>query len=411
MKSRVRLPRNVQFIYEHSLAREELEKGFGLENVSWNSSDPWTFLVDVNGQRDRLLNRSAYVGQIDEASSIYSQLIKPAYQGGRFNRTRSVNQYLSHWIYPYKGKFHPQMIRALINMVGAEPGWKIFEPFCGSGTAPLEAQLLGLDVLAIDISPLCVLLTQVKTQAWKFQKEIRANVQRLLEDQTPFDQVKIDSSEPIVRGFFEIARMVTLSDMANRERDPKTSYPKNLTAMLESISAMARAREEFGIKFGKVQCKKEDIRNPSVKTLAFAADLVVTSPPYSIALDYVKNDKHALEAMGFDLKTIREEFIGVAGRGVIERLQRYESDMKAALKSISAVLKPGGRAIVIVGDVTVSGEERYTTTDFITWAQDAGLHFEKELPKIVFGLYNVMEDEKILFFRRNENASCRDSAR
>ena len=31
--------------------------------------------------------------------------------------TRSINQYLTHWFYPYKGKFHPQMIRALANIL------------------------------------------------------------------------------------------------------------------------------------------------------------------------------------------------------------------------------------------------------------------------------------------------------
>ena len=34
------------------------------------------------------------------------------------------------------------------------------------------------------------------------------------------------------------------------------------------------------------------------------------------------------------------------------------------------------------------------------WAVDAGLEREREIPKIVFGLYNVMLDEKILVFRK-----------
>jgi tRNA G10 N-methylase Trm11 len=42
-------------------------------------------------------------------------------------------------------------------------------------------------------------------------------------------------------------------------------------------------------------------------------DGIVTSPPYSIALDYVSNDAHALKELGYNLSEIREEFIGVRG--------------------------------------------------------------------------------------------------
>ncbi len=58
------------------------------------------------------------------------------------NQTRSVNQYLTHWIYPYKGKFHPQMIGALLNIIGLKEGDSVFEPFSGSGTTALEAQFI-----------------------------------------------------------------------------------------------------------------------------------------------------------------------------------------------------------------------------------------------------------------------------
>ena len=92
-----------------------------------------TFLT-VNGTAERLLERSAYLGSLDGRPSTYATLTAPRDQGGRFNRTRSVNQYLTHWIYPYQGKFHPQMIRALLNMLGVKAGERICEPYLGSGT-------------------------------------------------------------------------------------------------------------------------------------------------------------------------------------------------------------------------------------------------------------------------------------
>lgn len=401
MKVKIQLPRNVQFIYEHSLAREELNKAFSVSDVSWDTAEPWTFEGNVNGQKQKIIERSAYVADINGQESDYSKLIKPAYQGGLYNRTRSVNQYLTHWIYPYKGKFHPQMIRALINIAGAKPGWLMFEPFCGSGTAALEAQLLGLDVHGIDISPLCVLLAKVKTQAWEFVDEISDMVQAAISNGLSFDKISINKEKsPIIHAFFEIAKMVTLSDESNRGRDPEVTYPKNLLSMLMSITAMAKAKKEFNLPFGKVSCLQDDVRSPSATTKEIKADLIVTSPPYSIALDYVKNDKHALTAMGLDIKKIRENFIGVAGKGTDDKLKRYENDMKAALVTMSKALKPGALAIVIIGDVTISKSEMYTTRDFIKWAKEVDLKFERALPKIVFGLYNIMADEKILFLRK-----------
>jgi hypothetical protein len=34
------------------------------------------------------------------------------------------------------------------------------------------------------------------------------------------------------------------------------------------------------------------------------------------------------------------------------------------------------------------------------WAESTGLRLERSIPKIVFGLYNVMQDERILIFRK-----------
>jgi predicted Zn-dependent peptidase len=68
---------------------------------------------------------------------------------------------------------------------------------------------------------------------------------------------------------------------------------------------------------------------------------------------------------------------------------------------MAAILQPGGSAVVVVGNVTLNGVESLTTQHMSRWAADAGLSLERELPKIVWGLYNVVKDEKILFFRKD----------
>ena len=52
-----------------------------------------------------------------------------------------------------------------------------------------------------------------------------------------------------------------------------------------------------------------------------SVDAVVTSPPYSIALDYVKNDTHALEALSVDVASLRNTMTGVRGRGAKQKIR------------------------------------------------------------------------------------------
>ena len=141
-----------------------------------------------------------------------------------------------------------------------------------------------------------------------------------------------------------------------------------------------------------------DLKASGIKSNS--VDAIVTSPPYSIALDYVKNDEHALDALGVDTGQLRAAMTGVRGSGPDQKLQLYNADMQAMFREVARILKPGARAAFVIGDATVDGRE-YTTTDQMTdWAIDAGLTLERSIPKIVFGLYAVMNDEKILIFNR-----------
>ena len=398
----LKLPRNLQFRYEERLARIEA-RSLGCERWDCDEDDLSHVDVHVNGTASDVLRRAAYVATLDGQPAVYNQLIRPAYQGGTFNRTRSENQYLTHWIYPYRGKFHPQMVRALLNILGAQPGWRVLDPHVGSGTTALEASLLGIDCIGVDISPLCALLTRVKTRSVKAVAKIRARVQALLKLDTldPHVASIASDSNPIVADFVEVARMTALSDEARRKRDGRARLRTNLLAMLDSVEAHARALRTFQIKPGRVSAVCGDARDLRAAGIGDATiDAVVTSPPYSIALDYVKNDDHALEALGVSSDALRREMTGVRGCGPKEKLALYNQDMQAMFREVARVLKPGGRAAFVIGNATVDRKEYTTTQEMGDWAVGAGLERERELPKVVFGLYNVMKDEKILVFRK-----------
>jgi len=154
---------NVQFIYELALAQLELQS-LGAKFEMTNGLREFSLLEAID--EGKLLKRLAYFKYVRGKPTDYFKIIQN-------NRTKSVNQYLTHWIYPYKGKFHPQMIRALLNIIELEEGDTVFDPFIGSGTTAVEAQLLGINCIGIDVSPLCVLQSKVKTESIDILPQIK----------------------------------------------------------------------------------------------------------------------------------------------------------------------------------------------------------------------------------------------
>jgi len=279
----------------------------------------------------------------------------------------------------------------------------VLDPFVGSGTAALECQLLGIDFVGIDVSPLCVLLSRAKTGSWRWLEEIRRAANEVITKGMihPDNLHTCQFAPEEVKDFFEIARMVTYSDVSRRDRDAKRYLVKNIQNMLESVEAMNDAKRRFDLQFGNVVAKEGDARDLRQANIADdSIDAVVTSPPYSIALDYVKNDEHALEAMGLDTKLVRKRFIGVRGRGARDKLALYAEDLKQSFAEMRRVLKPGAPAVVVIGNATVDGKEVQTTDHMARWAAEIGLTVERVMPKIAWGLYGVVADEKIIFLRK-----------
>ena len=390
----LRLHDNVQFIYELVMAQRELvAAGIDFEV----SEDLRVFEVQDGLDAERLLRRSAYFRSVGEELTDYHFI-------QQHNRTRSVNQYLTHWFYPYKGKFHPQMIRALLNITGLEPGDVVLDPFIGSGTTAVEAQLLGINCVGVDISPLCCLISRVKTGAWEILDEIEAAADYVAPCADSNAQNRLfrgpdekELPDGPVKDFFDLAEMIARSDAARRRKELAEAFVRNRDKMLASVRDYADVRDKFALDFGEVSIREADARKLRLEDES--VDGIITSPPYSIALNYVKNDAHALEAMGYDLEQISTEFIGVRGKGK-KRFEVYNEDMRLAAMEMSRVMKPGAQCVVVIGNVTYQGEEIDTSGMFTAACREAGLELERTIDKIIFGLYNVMSREYILFFRK-----------
>ncbi len=374
----LKLHDNIQFIYELALAQLELE-AFGVDFHVANGMR--IFEAKKLPDSETLQRRLAYFQRLDGISTDYHFL-------QQYNQTRSVNQYLTHWIYPYKGKFHPQMIRALLNIMQVQKGETVLDPFIGSGTTAVEAQLLGINCLGMDVSPLCVLVSRVKCES----HEIVKTLMKITDDAVP-----AESRDERVANFFKVAEMIAHSDVARRRKDFLPSFKANVQKMLASASDFSAAVDRFHIQPGRVQTRQGDARSLNLEDDSVEA--IVTSPPYSIALDYVQNDAHALSALGYDTQRIKEDFIGVRGKAR-EKFELYNHDMIACYREMHRVLKPGRLCAVVIGNVTFQNEVVDTTGTAIGACRDAGFELVKQMDKIIFGLYNVMQREYILLFRK-----------
>ena len=131
-----------------------------------------------------------------------------------------------------------------------------------------------------------------------------------------------------------------------------------------------------------------------------SVDCVITSPPYSFAIDYIENDKDQLEFLGYDTKELKTRLIGLKGKNKTERLNNYFIDMDRVCAEISRVLKKDKYFVMIIGSNTnQTGGIRLEQT-IIESAKKYKLSLIKTILKPIKGMRNTMKEEYILIFKK-----------
>lgn len=125
------------------------------------------------------------------------------------------SNYGTHGWHRYVGRFPPHVVRALLNLFGADASTVVCDPFAGSGTTAVECRLLGIPFVGIEICPLSCLMTRTKA-AFPAEPDVLADAARSF---TTFYNKK---SSDFLKG--RQASSITHKDALDRKGNPISTF-------------------------------------------------------------------------------------------------------------------------------------------------------------------------------------------
>lgn len=360
------------------------------------------FFKTVNNQPTR--HFLLYAHQPQELSRNRSAQTKSYFENGQF-----ATGYATHALFPYRGKFHPQLIKGLLNIIGIQTGETILDPMCGSGTANIEATLLGIDSYAVDVSPFCQFMTMTKFQALTIQPELLEKLHGKTDMLFEFFHVdnifqKLEKiNDPEKLKVYHLALLAYLDAMGYSKRVTTSTHKELFQKVLDRYIGTVKNCIENSYFYQNELGKVTVLSSSEALHLQLqdnSIDGVITSPPYSFAINYVKNDEAQLNYLGYDVTQLQSKMIGLIGKNKQERLQNYFRDMANVCAEVYRVLKPEKYFVMIIGSNTnQTGGIRLEQT-IINECEKVGMILVKSILKPIKGMRNTMKDEYVLFFKK-----------
>ncbi len=368
---------------------------------------------------EQLLERTAYIKSVDNKFSNHYLLYSNNSEKIHADRSSATQAYFeegqfstgyaTHGLFPYRGKFHPQLIKGLINILNIQKGETILDPMAGSGTTNVEAALMGINSKAIDVSPFCQFMIKTKYEALTIDSKLLE--QTKIENKELFDFfkqgdvlnriIKIDDNSKIK--IYNLAFLAFLDALGYSKRVVKSNheqlFDKVLPRYIETVKSFLSNPYFDQNKIGSLDILPDsDALN--IKLDVNSVDCVITSPPYSFAIDYIENDKDQLEFLGYDTIELKNRLIGLKGKTKNQKLENYFADMDSFCLQVSNVLKKGKYFVLIIGSNTnQTGGIRLEET-VINSAKKYDMPLVKSILKPIKGMRNTMKEEYVLIFEK-----------
>jgi DNA modification methylase len=321
---------------------------------------------------------------------------------------------------------------------------RVLDPMMGSGTVLVTARAKGHHAIGLDIDPLAVLITKVWASAVD-KAAVRKCAERVLDRaRKNFPNLALRDAYPanadnetrqFTRYWFDPYARRQLACLANAIAHCRGAQiravlwcsfsrliiTKQAGASLALDLAHSRPHKRFDLapikpfsnfltavdrvlkhcldSLERRRGPKPRIRLGDARKLPLpdgSIDLVLTSPPYLNAIDYIRCSKFSLVWMGHsatDLRNVRSVSVGsevgdysgihteliakLTGSRLSPRLHallsRFIADMEQAIKEVARVLVPGGRAVYVIGENTIRGIYIQNARIIAALARRAGL--------------------------------------
>lgn len=371
-----------------------------------------------------------------------SSLLRSFFQTNQFK-----TGYATHGLFPYRGKFHPQMIKGIINVMGLKPGDKILDPMMGSGTVLIEACLMGIKSVGIDASPFCRFMVQAKIdgltvplaplkaalresksvfeyfktlagqpkQGSKMRAEaVSGNLFSVMENTTEYGTMTIGVKLPDgcdVKEVYNFLLLAYLDSAGYSERSNRKSPYEQFQAILERYVFVAEKIQKVLVgaeeELAEATALEGDARCLPLPDSSI--DGILFSPPYSFAIDYLENDSFHLGFLGTNIDKLREGMIGLRGQTLLQKFNLYKADMEKVLSECARVLRPGRICTIVVGTnnnqlskiLDVSPDNVKGIDELlIELGIPHGLQVIRKLDRKITGMANTMRTEFIVMLQR-----------
>lgn len=345
--------------------------------------------IDLNGGSGGL-SAGLRLGRISPTST-YEEFTR-YWQGSSIGTESTLHQ-----LSPYVGKVKSSMAEALVSTF-TQQGEVIYDPFCGSGTIPLEAWIARRNVIANDISAYASVLTRAKLNPPNTLEEVmlemnEAHAKVNLMERT----ISISEVPQWVRAFFNdrtlrevIAWARVLRDMRSHfilscllgilhhQRPGFLSYPSSHSTPYLRDKLFPRDRYPELYEYRPVRERLErKIQRALRRVPPFDYDLrryiysdnaatlipnsrinaIITSPPYMKQLDYGRDNRLRLWFLG------KEDW-----RSINEKTSPSKSNflklMRVCLQQWHKLLVPEGLCILIVGQ-SKNGNSKTALSDIV----------------------------------------------
>jgi hypothetical protein len=305
---------------------------------------------------------------------------------------------LTHGFHSYPARMHPSIARSLLSSF-ATPSDVILDPFCGSGTVPIEAMLAGNVAMGSDLGPLAVELAFVKSrllthpQLVALRERAYAIGERSTERVQARAAVQANVSKTVAAKYAphvlkELAGLLAEIDAGPNDEDRRTlrlvfssllvkvskrradtsdkemekRIRKGLTTEMfvhktEELVERYRALRDAAPNTAKApRFVLGDARRLASIVGDRKIDVVITSPPYGGTYDYAEHHVERSAWLGLDDRALRHNEIGARRHAQGENANvRWDAAVHDVLTSIRDVVAQGARVMLLIGDGELDG--------------------------------------------------------